>query len=210
MQEANYGDTDTAMGTGGNGDEQLLVKFYLTPKQDMAASKLANRPIFADRLYISKKIPGDKSSEINRPVRDADKTRFPRHWAAYEARESQEVIGTPLSEWTGITRSMVEEFRYLNIMTLEQLANMSDANSQGIMGIQALKEKAKKYLETAAEGAAAEALRAQLAERDEKIDALMARLEALENDVPTEELTQGQKAAATRARNKALKEAEQE
>ena len=66
----------------------------------------------------------------------------------------------------------------MNILTVEQLANVSDSNGQGIMGIGFLKEKALKFMEQAKDGVLSEALEEQRA-----INAkLLARLDALEND----------------------------
>jgi hypothetical protein len=180
MIEADYSQTEMAMNSTSNaGDDTLAVVFNYEPAKQQAESELAGRPIFKEVPYISIKVPGSKS-ETFRPVRAVDKTRFPRHWAAFMARESQEAIGTPLSEWPQVTRSIVKEMTYLGITTVEQLANVSDSNSQNIMGIHALKKKATDFLARAEKEAAGVLLESKLAERDEQIAALLARVEAME------------------------------
>lgn len=172
LQEAEYGVTDMALASpgGASGDEQLLVKFFMRPLQNDAKTREAGRPIFEEVPYVSIKQPGQKDSEVIAPASDRHKKRFPRHWQAFQARESQEAVsGTPLEHWSGITRSMVEELRFLNVHTVEQLANLSDANSQNIMGINALKQRAADWLESSDTEAASIALR----ESNEKIEMLL-------------------------------------
>ena len=183
LQEADYGATDMAMTNQSrfNGDETLLVKFYSHPRMDQTKSAEAGRPIYKDTDYIQIMTPGNKDSIVIRPVTEIDRNRFPEHYRKYKAREDQEAIeGTLLSEWPAVTRGQVAELQYLNIRTVEQLANVSDANSQNVMGIQILRQKAQNYLETSERQAAADT-----------IAALQARLDALENstvaaDVPRE------------------------
>ena len=179
MREAEFGITEMAMSTGvaTNGDEQLAVKFYLNPRKDEAASEAEGRPIFKEVEYISISVPGDRSSERNRPARQKDKERFPEHYRRFKAREEQEVMeGTPLSEWPGLTRAQVEEMKFFKILTVEQLAGMSDANTSNIMGMAVLKQKAQKYLEAAKDNAAAEALvkaEARIADLEAKLNTLL-------------------------------------
>ena len=110
MQEAEYGITEAAMASSNSGDDQLLVRFFMRPSQNAAKSKEAGRPIYDEVPYVSIKQPGQKDSEVVAPARDRHKQRFPRHWQAFESRESQDAVtGTPLEEWSGITRAVVEE-----------------------------------------------------------------------------------------------------
>ena len=184
-----------------NGDETLLVRFYLHPKQNRVKSEAEGRPIFEDTDYIEIMQPGNKDSIIKRPATEMDKQRFAEHYRKYEARQSQDHIeGTVIDQAPFVTRAQVEELKFLNIRTVEQLAGLSDSNAQGIMGIQALKQKAKDWLESASDNATKEAL----AEQKAINEALLARLDALENEP---ELTSGQKAALTRKKNMEAKKA---
>lgn len=158
--EADYGITDMAMSQATGGDQSLLVKFFLHPRENGAKSKEAGRPIFEEVPYVSIKQPGQKDSEIVAPASDRHKKRFPEHWRRFLAREDQEqVTGTLLEEWPGVTRSIVEELKHFNIRTVEQLANLSDANAQNIMGINGLKQRASDWLESSSNQASAIALR---------------------------------------------------
>ena len=178
------GFTDLAMqGAAGRyqGDEFLLVKFFTHPRLHPQRSADAGRPIYLDTPYISIMQPGNKDSIVMRPATAMDKSRFAEHWRKFEARTSdtdEAVEGTLLEEWAGVSRAQCEELRYLNVRTVEQLANMSDSNSQNIMGINALKQKAVTFLESAKSNATSDALAAANA----RIDELMAMMGA--EDVP--------------------------
>ena len=162
---------------GTNPDDSLLVKFYIDTVQDDAATKEQGRPIFKEVEMIDIRVPGSRNNVV-RVARPYDKERFPRHYAAFKNRTSMEGIeGTPLAEWPIITRSRVEELAFLNIKTVEQLANMPDSNAQQVMGFYGLKQQAKDWLEKAN---GIEGMQQKLAERDQQIAALIARVEALE------------------------------
>ena len=160
LEEADYSVTDMALGRNSQaGDENLLVRFYKHPMQDSAKTLEEGRPIFSEKDFIEIMIPGNKDSIIQRPASKLDINRFPRHWQAYQSRTSQDGMeGTPLEEWPGINRAQVEEFKFMNIRTVEQLATMSDANSQKFNGINSIRDKAKAYLESAKGNAASGAL----------------------------------------------------
>jgi len=185
LAEADSGLTAMAMeGQRGryNGDEFLLVKFFTHPKVSPVKSAEAGRPIFIETPYIQIMQPGNKDSIIIRPATDMDKQRFAEHYRKYEARDTEEhVEGTLLEEWPGITRSQCEELKFLNIRTVEQLANVNDSNAQGVMGIGFLKQKATGYLAASKDSAVTDAL----AGANKKLEAMQARLDAMEADATT-------------------------
>lgn len=160
-------------------DAQLLVRFLIKPRQDQAASREAGRPIFRDTEYVEIRTPG-KRDPVCRPASAADKARFPKHYQMFKERTDGLVSeGTPLSEWPHISRSMVEELAFFNVKTVEHLLAMSDQHASRFMGINALKAKAKHWLEQANEDAKAAALEAELKKRDDEIAELRAAVDEL-------------------------------
>lgn len=185
LEEAGYDITDMAFNRStAPGDENLLVRFFPKPCENKAKSEAEGRPIYEDKDYIEIRVPGEREVRYCQPANSIDIARFPEHYRRYKARMSQETAaGTPLSEWPGVTRAQVEEFKFLNVTTVEQLLSISDTNAQKFMGIRALQQKAKAYLESANGQAAANALletQKQLAEQKAINERLMARLDALE------------------------------
>ena len=157
------------------GDEFLLVKFFVHARLNPSKTAEAQRPIYEDTVYVSIMQPGNKDSIVIRPATGMDKTRFAEHWRKYQARQGDDeemLEGTPLRDWAGCTRAQCEELRYFNVRTVEQLAAMSDSNGQNIMGINMLKQRAVKYLEKSKDSATADALAAA----NKRIDELMAMM----------------------------------
>lgn len=158
-------------------DDKLAVRFFMQPIQDELQSIEAGRPVFRDVEYIEIGIPGDKLLIQIHPVTAEDRRRFPREWAAFgQDAAGGGSIGTPLTEWGGITRSQAEELAYFRVRTVEQLASLADANALNLGPIQALKRRAQDFIEKAKSDAPFEKLRAEKAEADERLAALESQL----------------------------------
>ena len=180
-------DVDHTLFAGGNaGDDKLFVKFENKPVQDKTKTAAEGRPIFKEVPHVSIRAAGSQHF-VCRAATLADKQRFPRHFAAFEQKKDMPVIGTLLSEWPLISRTMMLELGALDVKTVEQLLSMSDANSQNFMGINELKKKAKLYLEHAAGDAPMNQLQDDLedahstiARQQEQIAQMLERITALE------------------------------
>ncbi len=171
LPEADFEMTEQAMREHNRyrGDENLYVKFFTHPLENREKSLEAGRPIFIDAEFINIMVPGDKSNVIIRQVREKDKERFPRQYAAYRNQEEELIEGTPLEQWGFLTAARCEEMKFFNIRTVEQLANLSDANAQKFMGVQRLKKSAQEYLEAKKTDAPVLQLQEELAKRDVNI-----------------------------------------
>lgn len=154
MQEAEAGLTNMAMGDGRfAADNHLIVRFYMDARLNRTKTAEEGRQIWEDTTYIEIMQPGNKESIVRRPATEMDKRRFASKFRDFEAMNNQEAVtGTLLEEWPAVTRAQVEELRYFNIRTVEQLRDLSDSNAQNIMGVQMLKQKAKHFLEAADQG----------------------------------------------------------
>lgn len=149
-------------------DKGLVVVFSKKSHHNDAKSREQGRAIFEMVDYIEIWVPGDKANSVSRPVREEDKSRFHEQWRRY-VDSNQEVVGTPLSTWGLLTPAQVDELKYFKVLTIEQLASISDANAQGILGINSLRDKAKAHLQLMNEAAPMQKLQAELSKRDEMI-----------------------------------------
>jgi len=181
METADFNVDDFDDSKQKQGDDSLLVKFYLRSRPDSTASLREGRPMFRDVEYIDIKIPGTRSGGACRPVRQSDLDRFPKHYAAFKNRVEEPESGTPLIEWPLITRSQAEELAFFNVKTVEQLVEMADVHVSKFMGLNAMRDKAKIFLQKAADEAPELALQEAVATKDEEIRLLTERLNALEN-----------------------------
>lgn len=188
MNPQGYGMMNPVMNPGYQpGDEKLYVRFFQKPKQNSTKTKRAGRPIFEDTDYIEIMQPGNKESIIQRPVTKRDIERFQIQYQKYKANEDQRIIGMPLEEAPFVTRSQVEELKYMNIFTVEQLAGLTDAHAQNGRGFQTLKQKAQVWLDSAKDNQGSAQLveevtdlKNQLAASLENNKVLMKRLDDME------------------------------
>lgn len=174
-----------------SGDEKLFVRFAMQPVQDDKKSQESGRPVFNDVEYIEIMAPGDRSNIVHRPVRDDDKQRFARQWAAWKSGAGEGVSGTPLKEWPGVTRGQVEELAHFRVHTVEQLAGISDGNMQNVGPLMALRQRARDYLEQAKGQAPLTQMRAELAQRDNVIETLQRQVRELGELVAKQEKSKG-------------------
>jgi hypothetical protein len=180
-----------------NADTRLAVKFEKREVQDMVKTLEENRPIFKEVVFIKIAVPGDALTEIDRPMYDSDKNRFPLQWASFLNRqgEEQNYSGTSLKEWPLITKSQAEELRGLKFHTVESIAMSTDQAIQKIgmlagMSPYSFREKAQSFLKMAKEGADVNAREAELnalkeenaklkAESEERFQKQQAQIESL-------------------------------
>ncbi len=125
-----------------NGDSQLHVEFY-EHKLDPHMGK----------TFVRIMVPGDKTNIVDRPLRESDKSRFPRQFLHFQMKNASDiVVGTTLEAWReecpeDISDNQLAELRILGFRTAEQLATASDGQLQKVgLGSVGLRERSKAYL----------------------------------------------------------------
>lgn len=179
-QEADFDHTAFEPQNQQAGDKALLVKFFLKSREDSRATLEKGRPMFKEVEYIDIKIPGNKGGGACRPASFADKQRFPEHYAAFKQRMEPPLDGTPLAEWTQISRSQVEALSFANVKTVEHLAEMADVNLSNFQGGNTLKRLANEWLKNSSEEATiAEkvVMQTEIEELKEQVKLLLSRIE---------------------------------
>jgi hypothetical protein len=161
------------------GSEKLFVTFDLHPRVNEAKSTAEGRPVYDDTEYIRIIVPGDKQNEVHRPATEMDRRRYARQYADFKAGSREAQSGTPLKEWTAISASQAKELAHFHVYTVEQLANLSDANLQNIGPIRGLQAKARDFLEKAAGNAPLDKMRAEMTEKDNVIATMKQQMEAM-------------------------------
>ena len=167
-----------------NPDNALWVEFYEGTVLQTFLSEQEGRPIYHDVVMTRIRIPGNDTTVIDRPLEEGDKLRFPRHWAFFEAKNTDGGHpGTPISEMPGVTKAMVENMRVRGFYTVEQFAAASDSVLQNLgmnVGVSpiAFRDQCKRFLGAAADMAPTVRLEAELKQRDAQIAALEAQQQA--------------------------------
>lgn len=163
--------------------DRLYVRFGLHPVKDEEKTKYTGRPVYSDVEFVRLMVPGDKNNVIHRPATDEDRRIYAKQYEAFKAGTSDGLTGTPLREWALITRSEAEMLAYYKVLTVEQLAALSDGAIGEIGPIRHLVEKAKKHVSDAEKSAPAEKLASELKARDEVIANLQKQMDALQKQV---------------------------
>lgn len=164
-------------------DKGLLVRFFM--RTNPATEK--------SMPYVDIKTPGNRGGGYCGPARKDHIKRFPEHYKAFENRMDMPDEGTPVTKWPLISEERAEQLTFQHIKTVEQLALVPDGNLTSLMGGNALKARAIKWLEDNAKVKQAEALKSELEARDKRIEELEARLDRISDDRVTSVPKNGKK-----------------
>lgn len=170
------------------GDDRLWVRFEMVPVEDPEKSKEEGRTICVDVPHVEIRTPGDRDNVLYRAMTELDKQRFKKRYEEWLKTQTDEPLeGTPLSEVPVFKKREVEECRYLNCYTLEQLAGLSDAHVKKDRGLFGYRERARNYLDVSLRGKEASKLQAEkdalenrLATQDEAIKEQTALIKQLQ------------------------------
>lgn len=161
-------------------DNKLYIEFFRKPVMQPGKSREAGRAVYEEVDYVRIHVPGDKSSVIERPLSQQDIFRFQERYNKWKAGQEEAVTGTPLSALPGMNASKVEEYKFFKIITVEQLADANDNLGGKFMSFQQDKQRAKAFMEVAANNAPIEKMNAELQKRDAEIENLRTMVEALQ------------------------------
>lgn len=183
-----------------NPDDKLFVQFSMHPVYDPIASEGcdeyapdgrvigrkpgAGRAVYRDVEWIKIMIPGDRSTILEREVREDDKRRFARQYATFKRDGEEQVVGTPIETLAHVvppvlTFGQIEEYRHFGVRTIEQLVGMADGLAAKFPGHQAIKQKAERYITAATADAPLAALRKANEEQAAQIANLQSMVERL-------------------------------
>jgi hypothetical protein len=129
--------------------------FFLEAIQNPRKTAEAGRPICDNEERVRLFVAGDQYNQVVHPVDHAMRERFPEAYRAFKEKREMHIEGTPLRLWALLTPKEIKEFEAINIFNVEGLAQIPDSSLQKVMGLREWREKAKAWLATAKDGAAA-------------------------------------------------------
>ena len=127
-------------------DKYLAVKFSKKAIHNEFKSKEENKQIFENVDWINIRIPGDKTSEVSRKVRDEDKKRFEFQWTNFTNREENKLNGVPVDLLPGITPAQVATLNSMQVQTVEQLSKLQEKAIKKLASGRDLVKRAEKFL----------------------------------------------------------------
>lgn len=188
-----YNDNDF---TGGRfqGDKGVHARFYTLPQKDEAKSEKKGRPIYEEKDYVEIVAAGNANNIVRRKATEEDKQRFARQYEVFcraKNSDSEQLIGTPLTEVSWLTKSQVSEMAYFHIHTLEQLASVDDSACSRFAGLYDMKKRAKVMMEAAEKAAPLTEMQSQMEQMKIQLQALVEQNKELKQE--NEELVKSKK-----------------
>ena len=147
---------------------KMSVFFHAVQVKNNFKTEMEKRPIFEERIFLKKLVPGDSTLVVDRPMRETDKEDYPIEWARFEQKKEQKSDGTPIDAWMAINDTQKAEFKALHIFTIDQFAKLPDSAGNKIMGFNDLRTKARAFIGAAQDSQMMDRIRA---ETDEKLKA---------------------------------------
>ena len=162
---------------------KMAVFFHTIQRQNNFKTIAEKRPIFEEKIFLKKLVPGDSTLVVDRPMRETDIEEYPVEWARFQQKKEQRVAGTPIDAWAILSDTQKAEFKALHIYTIDQFAQLADSAGNKIMGFNDLRDKARAFIAAAQDSQMFDKIRAEtdakLAQQEEE----MAQLRALVNEL---------------------------
>jgi hypothetical protein len=158
---------------------KMAVFFHAVQVQNNFLTAQEKRPIFQERIFLKKLVPGDNTLTIDRPMREQDIEDHPVEWARFEQKKEATVAGTPIEVWNAISETQKAEFKALNIFTIDQFAQLADIAGNKIMGFNDLREKARTFIAASQDSKMFDKIRAETDAKLQAQDVEMAELRAM-------------------------------
>ena len=156
--------------------DSCIPRFYMRPVHQTKQSEQEGRPIYKDVPFVEIITPGNNKSVVDCKVKPDHQQRWPARWKAFQERHENVESGTPLEQWAYLGPSQVATLKVLNIFTVEQLAEVSEAAFEQMgPGARDLRERARQHLQPA--GSTEQELRGEVADLKGQIADLNSKLE---------------------------------
>jgi hypothetical protein len=136
-------------------NQGITPYFFLEPIENPRRTAEEGRPIFEDQERVRLFVAGDLYNQVVHPVDHAMRERFPEAYRAFKEKGEMHIDGTPLRQWALLKPSEIAEFHALKIYNVEGLAQIPDSSLQRAHGLSEWREKARAWLATAKDSAAA-------------------------------------------------------
>lgn len=192
--------------------------FFVESVLDHGATEREGRQVYVDKERVRLYVAGDPLSAPANPLDETMKARFRDQYDAWKRKESGvHIVGMPLKKWPMAMPSLIRELESLNIFSVEDLAAVSDFNTQNISDGKAWREKAAAWLASATDGAAVMRYAAEATRLREEVAELKKLIQSLGGDSKKEPHKKSSwsterraKQAATIARRQELDEPREE
>lgn len=152
---------------------------YQTQQLKVIRHPGAGREVWKSVDFVEIRIPMNLKEIRRRQVRESDKQKWPREWAAYQQTKTNPAFGTPLEKLPFLTKAQVLEFKGLGLKTAENVRDISDSDGQKYMGFQQLRKRVTDFLAAAEGNAPLASLRDEVSAKEAENNALKVQIQEL-------------------------------
>lgn len=184
MNTISYAITDQAERAGASevARDGVLGLFYNRPIMDEVATRTEGRPVFVATPYCKMRFPGEAKKVVDKPAKEEHQHRFPAAWKAFNEGLAGPTGGTPIESYHLLAMTQVAALKHLGIVTVEQLAEVSDGNLNQLgVGGREIRERARAWLKGA--DAELKTTRQLLVEMEHKLEHLASENQALRSEL---------------------------
>lgn len=134
------------------------VRFEETAVRNQAKSDAAGHPVHDMVVMAFIRVPGSRD-EFSTRIDDKFLAEYGHLYEKWKKTREQPVDGLALELWPPIPKSLVEDWRYFGVRTVQQLAGLNDTEIQKLgMGAREWKKKAETWLKEAQDHAESQRL----------------------------------------------------
>lgn len=134
------------------------VRFEETAVVNKAKSDAAGHPVHDMVVMAFIRVPGSRD-EFSTRVDDKFLAEYGHLYEKWKKTREQPVDGLALELWPPIPKSLVEDWRYFGVRTVQQLASLNDTTIQKLgMGAREWQKKAESWLKEAQDHAESQRL----------------------------------------------------
>jgi hypothetical protein len=162
----------------------LTPRFFEIVTKTNRIDENTGLPVFHTQEYVELLIAGDKGSAPVKRVNDAIKEQFATHYTYWKSKKiNADMVGDgiPLSLWPVVPAEMVRGLEFINVYTVQQLANLNDNSlgKPGTLGLRDIRDKARAFIESAKSMAPIAKLEAENGELKQRLDLLQSQMKEL-------------------------------
>ena len=161
--------------------DSCIPLFHMRVVEDKAEAEKTGKRAYKEIAYVKVLSPGNDKEIPDLVVTEELKQRWPVQWANFSAKKEAPLEGTPIDEWAQINPVQAKILQDEHCLTVEQLANLPDANLQNLgQGFIVLKGKAEAFLASLDGEAGFQKLKAENKKQASQISSLVKQIKDLE------------------------------
>lgn len=159
--------------------DTTIPRFYIKTMVDERASKKEGHQVFVDVEMVEIITPGDKLNVPHCVVKEMHKRRYEKQYEAFKKGVAPSPEGFRLEAWPHLSAAEAATLKACNCHTVEQLADMAEANRPKLPRFFELQKLAREFVESQKDASVVVALQTQVEDLRKELQHAMNTVDAL-------------------------------